>query len=98
MNALIATDPLERELAIRKMELDADQLERLHKADAERSRRDDESRRALAADQGSVAPTPSATVAVRVPPTAVPSTPVPIVPQPSANSAVPGDPAVPPAD
>ncbi len=98
LESRITAEPLERELAIRKMELDADQLERLHKADAERSRRDEERRRALESDQGSVAPTPPVPVPVPVPPTAVPSTPVPIVPQPSAINAVPGDPAVSPAD
>ncbi|MFA5901178.1 MAG: AsmA family protein, partial [Hyphomicrobium sp.] len=52
----ITTEPLERELAIRKMELDADQLERLHKADADRARRDDERRQALESDEGSTLP------------------------------------------
>lgn len=47
----MSTDQLERELAIRRMELDADQLERLHKLDAERARQDEERRRALAGDQ-----------------------------------------------
>jgi hypothetical protein len=89
----ITAEPLERELAIRKLELDADQLERLHRADAERARRDDERRRALESDQGSVAPAPQAPV----PPTATPTAPVPIAPQPSANSTVPVDPAPPPA-
>jgi hypothetical protein len=54
----ITADPLERELAIRRMELDADQLERLHKADAERARQDEERRRALAADQAARAAMP----------------------------------------
>jgi hypothetical protein len=82
LESRITADPLERELAIRKMELDADQLERLHKADAERSRRDDERRRALESDQGSTAPVPPA--------------PTPVGPQPSATNAVPVDPAAPP--
>lgn len=47
---------LERELAIRRMELDADQLERLHKADAERARREEERRKALEAEQQGTAP------------------------------------------
>ena len=54
----ITADPLERELAIRRMELDADQLERLHKARAQRARQDEERRRALAADQAARAATP----------------------------------------
>ena len=58
LESRITAEPLERELAIRKMELDADQLERLRNADAERARRDDERRRALEADQGSIAPAP----------------------------------------
>ena len=93
LESRITAEPLERELAIRKMELDADQLERLHKADAERARRDDERRRALESDQGSVAPAPQAPV----PPAPVPAAPVPIVPQASASSAVPFDPAGAPA-
>jgi hypothetical protein len=92
LDSRITAEPLERELAIRKMELDADQLERLHKADAERARRDYERRRALESDQGSVVPAPPAPVP------AAPSGPIPIAPQPSANSAVPGDPAAPPAE
>jgi len=47
----ITADQLERELAIRKMELDADQLERLHKADAERARQEEERRKAIEAEQ-----------------------------------------------
>ncbi len=62
LESRITAEPLERELAIRKMELDADQLERLHKADAERARREDERRRALESDQGSVVPAPPAPV------------------------------------
>jgi uncharacterized protein involved in outer membrane biogenesis len=54
----ITADQLERELAIRRMELDADQLERLHKLDADRARRDEERRRALAADQAARAALP----------------------------------------
>lgn len=52
----ITVEPLERELAIRKMELDADQLERLHKADAERAQRDEERRKALESDESIPAP------------------------------------------
>ncbi len=42
----ITTGALERELAIRRMELDAEQLERLHKLDAERARKEEERRKA----------------------------------------------------
>lgn len=52
----ITVEPLERELAIRKMELDADQLERLRKADTERARRDEERRRALESDESTTVP------------------------------------------
>lgn len=52
----ITTEPLERELAIRKMELDADQLERLHKADAERAHREEERKKALESDEGASLP------------------------------------------
>ena len=44
-------DQLERELAIRKMELDAEQLERLHKLDAERARQEEERRKAIEAEE-----------------------------------------------
>ncbi len=47
----ITADQLERELAIRKMELDAEQLERLHRLDAERARKEEERRKALEAEQ-----------------------------------------------
>lgn len=52
----ITTEPLERELSIRKLELDADQLERLHKADAERARREEERRKAVESDESSAVP------------------------------------------
>ena len=70
----ITADALERELAIRRMELDADQLERLHKLDAERARQDEERRRALAADQAARAAMPTQAVpqAVVPPQAAVP--------------------------
>jgi uncharacterized protein involved in outer membrane biogenesis len=47
----ITADQLERELAIRKMELDAEQLERLHKLDAERARQEEERRKAIEAEE-----------------------------------------------
>jgi hypothetical protein len=56
----ITADQLERELAIRKMELDAEQLERLHRLDAERARREEERRKAIEAekaDRGNAPPT-----------------------------------------
>ncbi len=89
LESRITAEPLERELAIRKMELDADQLERLRNADTERARRDDERRRALESDQGSVAPPR------RKRPAPAPVVPVAPQPQPSAN-APPLDPAAPP--
>ena len=97
LESRITAEPLERELAIRKMELDADQLERLRNADAERARRDDDRRRALESDQGSVAPL-TAPQAVPIPAPVAPIVP----PQPSANGAVPADPtaaapAIPPS-
>ncbi len=96
----VTADQLERELAIRKMELDADQLERLHKADAERARRDEERRRALESEQAP-APAPSAAA----PPGAgTPGTPAAAQPEPQPGSAPPlapspignGDPGVEP--
>ena len=47
----ISADQLERELAIRKMELDAEQLERLHRLDAERARQEEVRRRAIEAEK-----------------------------------------------
>ena len=82
LTSRITSEPLERELAIRKMELDADQLERLHQADAERARRDEERRRSLESDEGA-APLP-------VPP--APRAAPPIAPSPTAGNAVSTDP------
>ncbi len=90
LKSRITAEPLERELAIRKMELDADQLERLRNADMERARRDEERRRALESDQGSVVPAPQAPAPAAV-------VPVAPQPQPSATNAPPLDPAAPPA-
>jgi uncharacterized protein involved in outer membrane biogenesis len=80
----ITTDQLERELAIRKMELDAEQLERLHKLDAERARQELERQQAIEAEQADrqvVAPAdpapPSAEVAVPQQGTADPEVVVP---------------------
>ena len=88
LDSRITAEPLERELAIRKMELDADQLERLRNADMERARRDEERRRALESDQGSAAPPPQAPAPAAV-------VPVAPQPQPSATNAPPLDPAGP---
>jgi len=78
----ITADPLERELAIRKMELDADQLERLHKADAERARREEERRRAVESDESTSAP--------EDPPTEAGS-----LPDPPARDSAPSEPVAP---
>jgi hypothetical protein len=93
----ITVEPLERELAIRKMELDADQLERLRKGDAERAKRDDERRRALESDEST--PVPQAQggepegSAVVVPP--APNAAVD--PAASQTQGLPGAPAIPPS-
>ncbi|HYD15961.1 MAG TPA: AsmA family protein [Hyphomicrobium sp.] len=50
---------LERELVVRKMELDVGQLERLRKEDQERARQDAERRKALEEDQAITPPAPS---------------------------------------
>jgi hypothetical protein len=91
LDSRITAEPLERELAIRRMELDADQLERLRNADSERARRDDERRRALESDD-SAAPPPGVPVPVPVAP-APQAAPISGA-QPSAG-AVPIDPAAP---
>jgi uncharacterized protein involved in outer membrane biogenesis len=56
----ISAEPLERELAIRKMELDAEQLERLHRLDQQRARELEERRRAIEESQADDAPAPAA--------------------------------------
>jgi hypothetical protein len=71
----VTADQLERELAIRKMELDADQLERLHKADIERAQREDERRKSLETDRPSPpqgVPTPPGTTGAMPPTPAAP--------------------------
>ena len=89
-NSRITAEPLERELAIRKMELDADQLERLRNADMERARRDEERRRALEFGPGQRrAGAASSGAGCRGARRAAP--------QPSATNAPPLDPAAPPA-
>lgn len=88
----ITTEPLERELAIRKMELDADQLERLHKADAERARRDEERKKALESDEGGSLP---AGAAEQVPMVAPQSENAPV--QPAAPQDAAATPIIPPS-
>jgi uncharacterized protein involved in outer membrane biogenesis len=79
----ISGDQLERELAIRKMELDAEQLERLHRMDAERARQEEERRRAAEADeQARAAAPPLEQSAPAGAPAAGP--PQPIAPEPVA--------------
>jgi hypothetical protein len=56
----ITAEPLERELAIRKMELDAEQLERLHQLDAERARQEEERLKSIDAEQADRNPAPPA--------------------------------------
>jgi hypothetical protein len=78
----ITADGLERELSIRKMELDAEQLERLHQMDVERARQEDERRRALEADQPQttappLAPPPAASQALPGAPAGTPPAPPP---------------------
>ncbi len=93
----ITADGLERELAIRRMELDAEQLERLHKMDAERARQEDERRRALAADQAARAAMPTQAVPQAVVPQALAPPPA-ALPRaaPQAYGARPGVPPQPP--
>lgn len=55
---MISADALERELVVRKMELDVGELERLRKLDQERARQDAERRRALEEDQATPPPPP----------------------------------------
>jgi hypothetical protein len=83
----ITAEPLERELAIRKMELDAEQLERLHQLDAERARQEDEHRKAIEAEQSDRTPAPPAPPVPPDPPSAVDGTALP--PQQGAVDAMP---------
>jgi hypothetical protein len=79
----VSASALERELVVRKMELDVGELERLRKQDQERAREDAERRKALEADQ----PTPSPPVPSPPPPEA--QAPAPIDGS-SGQEAVPG--------
>ena len=54
----VSTGALERELVVRKMELDVGELERLRKLDEERARQDAERRKALEEDQAPVQSAP----------------------------------------
>jgi hypothetical protein len=83
----ITADGLERELSIRKMELDAEQLERLHQMDVERARQEDERRRALEADRPQTAAPPLAPppAASQVMPNAPPQ-PAPAAPPATSGS------------
>lgn len=85
MEPTFTADQLERELAIRKMELDAEQLERLHKLDAERARQEEERQRAQEAEEAARAAAKSDDAPVNVE--------VPVVPPDAV--AVPGDPSLP---
>jgi uncharacterized protein involved in outer membrane biogenesis len=78
----VSAGALERELVVRKMELDVGELERLRKLDQERARQDAERRRALEEDQATPAPAPA-------PPG---STTGGAAPGPGATSADPGNP------
>ena len=102
----ITADQLERELAIRKMELDADQLERLHKADAERAQREDERRKSLETDQSAPSPQPGPQPApgpgpgaAAAPPGANPAATPPVggapAPQPQATAPIAPSPLAP---
>jgi hypothetical protein len=100
----VTVEPLERELAIRKMELDADQLERLRKADTERARRDEERRRAVESDETTTVPeTPGGQPpgpAAIVPPVPSPVDPTSASGQDTSGQAPPSQgtvPAIPPS-
>jgi uncharacterized protein involved in outer membrane biogenesis len=78
----ISAEPLERELAIRRMELDAEQLERLHQLDAQRARQEDERRKAAEADEDARATTGAPAPVDRTPPPQQPAPTSGIAPQP----------------
>lgn len=88
MEPTFTADQLERELVIRKMELDAEQLERLHRLDAERARQEEERRRALEAEEAAKAAAKSDDAPVNVE--------APVVPDVSAGD--PSLPALPPGE
>lgn len=97
----ITSGQLERELAIRKMELDAEQLERLHERDAQRAQEADERRRAFEAERAATAAAAAAAEAVPEPEPAIPPTWTVVPPEPSLvtpgfNNATPGTGAVDP--
>jgi hypothetical protein len=78
---------LERELTIRKLELDAEQLERLHERDVERAQEADERRRALETERAARAAAEAAAEAVPEPEPAAP-------PSPPAWTVVPPEPSL----
>jgi len=85
----IATAALERELAVRKMELDVDALERLRKSDEERARQESERQKAIDAEAAKAAAAAAEGQANDRP--AVEEVPPPPVP---GSSAMPADPAL----
>ena len=99
----IAAGQLERELAIRRMELDAEQLERLHERDAERAQEADERQGAFEAERAARAAAAAAAEAVPEPEPAVPPAPTwtavppePTLVTPDYDNASPGTGAVDP--
>jgi hypothetical protein len=79
----ITSGQLERELAIRRMELDAEQLERLRWRDSERAQQDDERRSTLEAERDARAAAEAAAEAVPEPEPAVSPTWMIEPPEPS---------------
>ncbi|MGI9403633.1 MAG: AsmA-like C-terminal region-containing protein, partial [Hyphomicrobium sp.] len=82
----ITSGQLERELAIRRMELDAEQLERLHRRDAERARQEQARREVLEAERAARAASEAAAEAVPEPEPASPPTWTIVPPEPSLVS------------
>ncbi len=91
----VSTGQLERELAIRKMELDAEQLERLHSRDAERARQEQARREALEAERAASSAAEAAAEAVPEPEPAVSPAWV-VVPPEQPTPATPGHDRAPP--
>ena len=79
----ITSGQLERELVIRRMELDAEQLERLRWRDSERAQQDDERRSALEAERAARAAAEAAAESVPEPEPAVSPTWMIAPPEPS---------------
>jgi len=88
LEPVVTTGALERELQVRKMERDVDELERLRKLDQARARQEIEQQKALEAERARAAP-PQPPAAVDPQAEQAPPAPVPTRPGPAAGMPIP---------